>query len=535
MPDLNALLARADESSLAALLGTEIVRLLQRLDTTLAVPSRLRSLISSTHSNIELLRDGEKRRILIDLMYTDEATSLASDLGLDARRPYESLADETFRKGSSIEARLLALFGVVATSPDSTLAIDGKRRILPRYALFAHQRDAVNRCLETLRHSRTKRVLLHMPTGAGKTRTAMHVVASYLNEHEGSCVIWLANSEELCEQAAQEFEKAWDSLGVREVEVGRLWGDSDIDPNSITDGLMVAGLAKIHSRLRSDAKSVQMLADRTGLVVFDEAHQVIAPSYQLVLEVLLSRRTDVQLLGLSATPGRSWDEVHKDEQLANFFDRQKVTLQVQGYESPIDYLVEVGYLASPTFKDLLYDGGREITDRDLSELEQNLDVPRTVLDELGLDEQRCLLIVSAVEDLTTRHRRIIVFAPSVDSANVLAGVLTARGIKSDAVTGNTDLEQRARVLSRFKAADNDVRVLVNFGVLTTGFDAPQTSAAVIARPTKSLVLYSQMAGRALRGILVGGNANAEVISIVDTELPGFRAPHEMFTNWEDVW
>ena len=118
---------------------------------------------------------------------------------------------------------------------------------------------------------------------------------------------------------------------------------------------------------------------------------------------------------------------------------------------------------------------------------------------------------------------------------MLADVLSARGLTAHSVTGTTDSSERQRILDAYRSRDSNVRVIVNFGVLTTGFDAPQTSAAVIARPTKSLVLYSQMAGRALRGALVGGNANAEVVTIVDTTLPGFRAPGEMFMNWEDVW
>ena len=68
-----------------------------------------------------------------------------------------------------------------------------------------------------------------------------------------------------------------------------------------------------------------------------------------------------------------------------------------------------------------------------------------------------------------------------------------------------------------------------------GFDAPKTSAAVIARPTKSLVLYSQMAGRALRGPRAGGNVEADIITVIDTKLPGFSNQAEMFFNWEDVW
>jgi superfamily II DNA or RNA helicase len=71
--------------------------------------------------------------------------------------------------------------------------------------------------------------------------------------------------------------------------------------------------------------------------------------------------------------------------------------------------------------------------------------------------------------------------------------------------------------------------------LTAGFDAPRTSAALIARPTKSLVLYSQMVGRAIRGPRAGGNKEAEIVTVVDRGLPGFGSVAEAFNNWEDVW
>lgn len=58
---------------------------------------------------------------------------------------------------------------------------------------------------------------------------------------------------------------------------------------------------------------------------------------------------------------------------------------------------------------------------------------------------------------------------------------------------------------------------------------------MIARPTKSLVLYSQMVGRAIRGPAAGGNATAEIVTVVDTDLPGFGSVADAFVNWEDVW
>ena len=78
-------------------------------------------------------------------------------------------------------------------------------------------------------------------------------------------------------------------------------------------------------------------------------------------------------------------------------------------------------------------------------------------------------------------------------------------------------------------------VMFNYGVLTAGFDAPRTRCVIIARPTTSLVLYSQMAGRAMRGLRAGGNRTAEIMTVADTDLPGFGSVTDAFTNWEDLW
>src|SRR5690606_14200005 len=128
-----------------------------------------------------------------------------------------------------------------------------------------------------------------------------------------------------------------------------------------------------------------------------------------------------------------------------------------------------------------------------------------------------------------------VFATTVEHSDLLAYVLRARGLWARSVTGSTPGSERLAILDQFKASSDEPRVVCNFGVLTTGFDAPQTSAAVIARPTTSLVLYSQMVGRAIRGPEAGGNAAAEIVTVVDSALPGFGDVREAFLNWEDVW
>ena len=133
------------------------------------------------------------------------------------------------------------------------------------------------------------------------------------------------------------------------------------------------------------------------------------------------------------------------------------------------------------------------------------------------------------------HKRILFFATTVHHAQAIATVLQARGTHAQSVTGTTPAPRRARIIEDFLDDEDIPKILCNYGVLTTGFDAPKTSAALIARPTKSLVLYSQMVGRAMRGPLAGGNAHAEIVTVVDLELPGFSDMAEAFFNWEDVW
>ena len=285
-----------------------------------------------------------------------------------------------------------------------------------------------------------------------------------------------------------------------------------------------------------DPKADDLLTPQnSALVIIDEAHQAIAESYRFVLDVLTERIEGSRLLGLTATPGRTWNEPDKDRELAAFFGYRKVTLDVEGYDSPIDYLIDEGYLASPTFESLPYSSAEQLPSETLESLATALDIPETVLAQLALDEQRNLLILNRAEILAREHDRILLFAATVSHARILATVLRARGVEADSVTATTPPGERVRIIAKYKSPRPGPVILCNYGVLTTGFDAPRTSAAVIARPTKSLVLYSQMVGRAMRGPKAGGNKDAHIVTVVDTALPGFGEMSDAFRNWEDVW
>ena len=529
------LIARAAEPTLQALVGRPGVRLLAILDPGLTQPERLRNIALGLKSPQDLLMNPETRRELLVLLPPTEASSLLTCLEIQADGdPYETLETMRVSRKSARASALLDFFSIAEEWQEDPRTSSATERVEPTHGLFPHQRVAARQVVAALAKE-PNRVLLHMPTGSGKTRTAMHVICELMNHSEPLLVVWLAHSEELCEQAVEEFAAAWETLGNRPTEVHRWWGPHELDPAHAKDGLVVAGLSKAYAVAQRSVGVIGEIAGRVGLVVMDEAHQAIAPTYQHVLEMLIQAGRPAPLLGLTATPGRTWNEIEEDERLADFFFRQKVQLEVPGYDSPIDYLVDEHYLARTRFVPVNYESGVELTERDIAELSEALEIPTKLLQRLAEDERRNLVIVHRAEQMIRSHDRILIFAATADHAILLATVLRARGIEADAVTASTPPEERARRIARYRADTSEPRALVNYGVLTTGFDAPRTSGAIIARPTKSLVLYSQMVGRATRGTRAGGNDEAEVATVIDTALPGFASMTEAFANWEDVW
>lgn len=404
----------------------------------------------------------------------------------------------------------------------------------PSYGLFPHQVRAVRRLRTVL--NRSGLALLHMPTGAGKTRTAMNLVCEVLRETD-SAVLWIASTRELCEQAVFEFESAWGFLGNRRVPVHPMWGGREWTAEGIRDGLAVATPQTLHSRLKRDGGEFAVdLAQGLSLIVFDEAHQIVAPTYETSVMQLSAAGIggNTPIVGLSATPGRTFEGTEADLRLARFFEGNKVLLDTgpEGASNPVRYLIDNQYLAEPDFRLLTPTGlapPGEVVDASLFYPEDD--------EELRMDPVDYVrLVADAVHELAEEgHKRILVFAASVGLSEDIAAALSATGLISEGVHGETDAAMRAAAVERYRAQGSTPRALVNYGVLTTGFDAPRTSAAVIARPTKSLVMYSQMVGRAIRGKKQGGNERATVITVVDPAIPAFGSIAEAFVHWEEHW
>jgi len=532
--NLEELVSRMSADSLREIVGDDIVSTVTAIDPPDGLTPALRRIACDFFRlrPEELFGSSRVRRICYDAMTVEKIGELAARLGLDDHRQLPGFDPSS---ESNAWQRYLGFFGIDGRTGTPVRVDLDSEDVAPAFGLFQFQRRAADRVWNAL-DAGFGRVVLHMPTGAGKTRTAMHIVSRFLNTCEPGVLVWLAASAELLDQAAEAFHDAWTTFGNRSVTLTRFWGDHGPDLSEVHDGLVVAGLQKMHAYASRDPLALLRLGARVKLVVVDEAHQAIAPTYRALITKLAETGTNNALLGLTATPGRTWSDIGADKELSAFFGERKVMLEVEGWEDPVSYLMNEGYLAKPTFRRLEYEPSPELQKTLGATVRDGEDYSEEALSALASSRDRNVAIISELRRLIEAgHRRILLFAASVRHAEIVAAALSALGFDARVVTGTTPAAKRRRMIKAFRSVSDTPMILCNFGVLTTGFDAPNTSAAIIARPTRSLVLYSQMVGRATRGPKAGGNRTCEISTVVDIGLPGFGDVAEAFANWEDVW
>ena len=145
-----------------------------------------------------------------------------------------------------------------------------------------------------------------------------------------------------------------------------------------------------------------------------------------------------------------------------------------------------------------------------------------------------MIIEKEIIENKIKNNKIIIFAGSLETAENINKILKMEGINCALVTGETNLIERRNSIDQFKDFKSNVNIIINYGVLTTGFDAPMANVAIIGRPTQSVTLYSQMVGRVMRGKKAGGKKECKVITVKDP-IRGFRDMNESFMYWEELW
>ena len=532
--NLEDIVERMNQNSLGIVLGRDVLELIGTLENLPDKQEAMRRMAVTflRDRTDETMTRPEVRTICLNAMSKEKLSELANRIGV---KGIAALHEIDSSKDTDMWHAFLGFFGIDARNAVPFAEALERETVHSEFGLFPHQRRAADSVSNAIRGGHG-RVVLHMPTGAGKTRTAMHVVSRFLANTEPTVVVWLANSAELLDQAADAFQMAWTHMGNRDVDLLRFWGDHTPDLSVITDGVLVAGLQKMSAFKTKNPIGLLRVAKCVGLVVVDEAHQAIAPTYREVIETVTETGTHNALVGLTATPGRTWSDIVADKRLSEFFHGRKVMLEVEGWDDPVSFLMAEGYLARPTFRRLEISAPTTLKQRLIMEPSAGGDYDPVLLDDLSEQAGRNVAIIKEARRLIEEdHKRIILFSASVRHAEILAAAFLALGIDGRVVTGKTPPAARERSIKAFRQASSHPMILCNFGVLTTGFDAPNTSAAIIARPTRSLVLFSQMVGRATRGPKAGGNETCEITTVVDIDLPGFGDVADAFANWEDVW
>jgi superfamily II DNA or RNA helicase len=312
--------------------------------------------------------------------------------------------------------------------------------------LRSYQTAAVASLTDAVERGR-KRIILRAPTGAGKTAIAREIIDRCVGR--GAAVVFVAPRREIVDQTSAELHSA----GIEHVVM-----QANHPPEH---PVCVASIATL---VRREVKAPEVC-------FLDEAHLHLDAA-----KIVVERFPNAVVIGLTATPerldGRGLGEIYEE-----------IIPVAETAE-----LIEGGYLvparvyrpSSPNLAGVRTLAG-DYNKRDLTPL---MDTPTVVGD-----------VVATWRKLAA-GRPTLVYAVSVEASEHLAAAFRAVGVNAEHVDAETPHDLRKSVTDRLR--NGELTVACNVELFTYGLDVPRVSCISMARPTKSLALYLQMAGRSLR-------------------------------------
>jgi superfamily II DNA or RNA helicase len=301
----------------------------------------------------------------------------------------------------------------------------------------------------------TKRTLLVLPTGCGKTIVFSKVIEDRVKK--GERVLVLAHRGELLDQAADKLEK---STGLK-------CATEKAEQTSVGSWFRVV-VGSVQT-LQREKRLNNFNKEFFDTIVIDEAHHCISDGYQKVLSYF----DQANVLGVTATPDRG-----DMRNLGAYFESL-------AYEYTLPKAIKSGYLSPikaltiPLQLDLstVSQQGGDFKASDLgSALDPYLE---SIADEMWK---------------VAKDRKIVIFLPLVKTSQKFTEILNTKGFRATEVNGES--KDRAEILEDFE--NDKYNVLCNSMLLTEGWDCPSVDCVVVLRPTKVRSLYSQMVGRGTR-------------------------------------
>ena len=308
--------------------------------------------------------------------------------------------------------------------------------------------------------------LVVVPTGGGKSVIAAKFIQEVCQTWPTERILVVTHVKELIAQNHAALLRCWPDAPAGIYSAGLNRRDTDAR-------IMFCGVQSIYNRAAE--------LGRFDIVIVDEAHLIPAKGFGMYRQ-LLDALPSARMVGLTATPYRT-DTGCLDEGDDRLFHGI-------AYSCDIPKMIDDGYL-SP------------ITNRGVR-AEIDTRAVRTRAGEYRRDELEEVatagdLVARSIDELierSTDRKSWLIFACGITHAEMISEELNKRGIINACVFGHTSHDDRDDRIAAFKRGD--ITAMVNVGVLTTGFDAPQTDLIALMRPTQSAGLYVQMVGRGLR-------------------------------------
>lgn len=378
-----------------------------------------------------------------------------------------------------------------------------------------------NQILNSIYQDKLK-AIIHMPTGSGKTKTILSSLIDYNLKSrflDDNFFIWLAHSDELCDQAKDTFENLWNLYGDKELPAIRLKDQSLNDIKNFNRGIIICTYAKLHKmRMNNNgSKILEFIRSKSKFIIADEAHMVPANTFKSSIEFITKLDFSI-LIGLTATPGGYYTE--QTQELAEYFEKNKISITDNDFndldgDEAINFLQKEGVLSVIKTHQIKTDFNFEFNDLEKQKILSSFDegLSPELIKQMEKDEERNICIYGELQSLYERDMNTIVFACSLDHTKLLHKICILTGMNVGKIDDKTSYKKRKQLIGAYKSGQ--IKIIFNYGVLSTGFDAPGTKAILITRPTTSPILYSQMIGRGLRGPKFKGNKECLLIDMKD--------------------
>lgn len=359
--------------------------------------------------------------------------------------------------------------------------------------LRGYQRDAIDAVFKAWADG-MQRPAVVLPTGAGKTVVFSALVKEFWERPEtremNPRVMILAHRDELVDQAIAKLRAVMPGVNVGKVKA---------ESNEVDADVIVASVQTLAGRSRRriyDIYDTQCTRGDIGLIITDECHHAAAASYKKIYDAF----PDALQLGVTATMARGdrvglgdvWDDVV--------------------YRRSILWMISKGYLTDVRTRRI------DLESLNMAGVKTGMgDWQAAALGDALMEAEADTAIARAYKE-HAGGRQGIVFTPTVETAEAATTALSRSGTKAQLVHGDTQRDARQRAYDQYR--QGRIQVLVNCMVLTEGFDMPQAEVAVIARPTRSAALYTQMVGRVLRPY--PGKTEALVLDLAGASANGLR-------------